>query len=53
MGLHTKPPDDGAVGNVTEPLGGGAILEEIHHWGGGPSGFIMCPHFLFTLLPGC
>lgn len=35
MGLHIWPPGDGVVGMVMEPLGGGALLEEIHHWEGG------------------
>lgn len=53
MDFHTKPPDDGAIGDIMEPLGGGAILKEIYHCGVGPSGFMMRPHFLFFLFPDC
>lgn len=34
-------------GEVIELLGGVALLENVHQWGG-PSGFIALPHFWFV-----
>lgn len=49
--LNFWSPVHGAVRKAMEPLGAGALLREVRHWGWALI-FITQPHFLFSLPMG-
>lgn len=53
MCLNTWSLVGGVIWGSMRSLGGKALLEEEHHWGGGTMKFIAWPHYLFSLCAYC